>query len=140
MHAVQSVPPITLSSFDVLRLEKLLQSPALRRTPSALALVEELDRARVLAPENMPGDVVTMNSTVLCIDEISGEQHELTLVFPPDADVLTRKVSVLAPVGSALLGLAIGQVIDWQAPGGRPLRVRVTGIRYQPEAAGHRHR
>ena len=84
----------------------------------------------------MPADVVTMNSTVDCIDDISGDTHPVTLVYPRDADAAAGRVSVLAPVGSALLGLSVGQQIDWQAPGGRALRLRVVAIRYQPEAAG----
>ena len=63
-----------------------------------------------------------------CEDEVSGEKHVLTLVFPREANVDEGKVSVLAPVGSALLGLAIGQSIDWNAPGGRKLRLRVTAV------------
>jgi regulator of nucleoside diphosphate kinase len=140
MQANANLPPITVSSRDLARLEQLLDSPGLRHVPAALALGEELERATVLAPERMPADVVTMNSTVHCVDELSGEHHHLTLTYPNEADVAHQRVSVLAPVGSALLGLAVGSVIDWQAPGGRDLRVRVTAISYQPEAAGDRHR
>lgn len=131
-----SSPPITVSSRDLDRLERLLESPAVAALPAAAALGRELDRANVVAPADMPADVVTMNSEVTCEDEVSGDTHRLTLVFPPDADVDQHKVSVLAPVGTALLGLSVGQSIDWNAPGGRSLRLRVTGIAYQPEAAG----
>ena len=131
-----TLPPITLSSLDLMRLESLLEAPEHRHAPAAIALGEEIGRAAVLPPERMPADVVTMNSAVECIDDISGDTYPLTLVYPRDADAATGKVSVLAPVGSALLGLSVGQTIDWQAPGGRPLRVRVVSIRYQPEAAG----
>ena len=140
MQANTHLPPITVSSRDLARLEQLLDSPGLRHVPAALALGEELERATVLAPERMPADVVTMNSTVHCVDELSGEHHHLTLSYPNEADVAHHRVSVLAPVGSALLGLAVGSVIDWYAPGGRALRVRVTAVSYQPEAAGDRHR
>jgi regulator of nucleoside diphosphate kinase len=140
MQVATNLPPITVSSRDLARLEQLLDSPGLRHVPAALALGRELERATVLPPERMPADVVTMNSTVHCIDEISGEHHHLTLAYPRDADVASHRVSVLAPVGSALLGLAVGSVIDWQAPGGRNLRVRVAAIRYQPEAAGDLNR
>ena len=131
-----SLPPITVSSLDLARLEAMLESPAHRGLPAAEALADELGRATVLPPARMPPDVVTMNSTVDCVDEASGETHALTLVYPREADAATGRVSVLAPVGSALLGLSVGQSIDWPGPGGRPLRLRVTGIRYQPEAAG----
>lgn len=76
-----------------------------------------------------------MNSTVVRVDETSGETHPLTLVYPRDADAAAGKVSVLALVGSALLGLSAGQQIDWQAPGGRPLRLKVVAVEYPPESA-----
>ena len=140
MQANTNLPPITVSSHDLARLEQLLDSPGLRHVPAALALGGELERATVLPPERMPADVVTMNSTVHCVDELSGEHHHLTLSYPSEADVARQRVPVLAPVGSALLGLAVGSVIDWRTPGGRALRARVTAISYQPEAAGDRHR
>ena len=131
-----SVPPIIVSSRDFNRLESLLDSPALRRHPAALALMQELNRAQVLAPEQIPGTVVTMHSKVECEEELSGERHTLTLVYPNEANVDSGRISVLAPVGSALLGLTQGQSIDWVAPNGRPLRLRVTSVHYQPEAHG----
>ena len=129
-------PPITVSRLDLARLERLLEDPALAALPGAAALEHELERAEVVEPAQMPADVVTMNSRVTCTDEMGGETHHLTLVYPRDADVDQHKVSVLAPVGAALLGMSVGQSIDWDAPGGRHLRLRVTGIDYQPEAAG----
>ncbi|MBP3984665.1 nucleoside diphosphate kinase regulator [Pseudoxanthomonas helianthi] len=138
---VSGLPPsLIVSSRDFARLEALLDTPVLRRHPAALALMDELNRAEVRAPEDMPGDVVTMHSRVECRDELSGEIHRLTLVYPNEAEVEKGRVSVLAPVGSALLGLSVGQSIDWNAPGGRALRLRVTGIDYQPEASGDLHR
>ncbi|KFL36744.1 nucleoside diphosphate kinase regulator [Arenimonas donghaensis] len=133
-----SAPTLTLSSRDLERLEQLLDSPAMATNPAAIALAAELGRANVIEPENMPADVVTMNSRVTCVDDVGGETHRLTLVYPRDADVDRHRVSVLAPVGTALLGLSVGQSIDWNAPGGRSLRLRVTAIDYQPEAAGDR--
>ena len=132
----QIAPPIIVSSRDFNRLEQLLDSPALRRHPAAMALNEELTRAEVVPPEQVPEGVVTMHSTVECEDEVSGDRHVLTLVYPNEANVGTGHVSVLAPVGSALLGLSLGQSIDWAAPDGRKLRVRVISVRYQPESSG----
>ena len=129
-------PPIIVSSRDFSRLENLLDSPALRRHPAALALMHELNRAQVLPPEQIPESVVTMHSRVECEEQLSGEQHTLTLVYPNEADVGACRISILAPVGSALLGLTQGQRIDWTAPDGRPLRLRVTSVHYQPEAHG----
>ena len=133
-------PPLIVSSRDLARLEALLDSPVLSRHPAAIALMDELNRAEVRAPEDIPSDVVTMHSRVECEDIASGEKHVLTLVYPNEADVERHRVSVLAPVGSALLGMSVGQSIDWQAPGGRPLKLRVKAVSYQPEAAGDFHR
>ena len=69
-----------------------------------------------------------------CEDELQNEKHVLTLVYPREADVEQGKVSILAPVGTALLGLSIGQTMDWVAPGGRKLRLRVTAVHHQPHA------
>ncbi len=133
-------PAIVVSSRDFNRLEQLLDSPALRRHPAAMALTEELNRAEVLPPDQVPEGVVTMHSTVECEDQITGERNVLTLVYPHEADVDKGHISILAPVGSALLGLSLGDSIDWAAPDGRTLRLRVTRIRYQPEASGDHHR
>jgi len=122
-------PPIILAQRDAARLEALLESPALRNTPAASVLLDELTRAEVVPDEQVPADVVRMNSVVECEDEHGGERHVLTLVYPQDADVSAGRVSVLAPVGSALLGLGVGQSIDWDAPGGRKLRLRVKAVR-----------
>lgn len=127
---------ITVSTLDLARLERLLELPAYANQETALRLGEELVRANVVAPAEMPPDVVTMNSTVTCVEDISHKEHELTLVYPKDADSAAGRVSVLAPIGCALLGLSTGQSIDWVAPDGRPLRVRVAKISYQPESSG----
>jgi regulator of nucleoside diphosphate kinase len=132
--------PITLSRLDVERIETLLEAPALRDSPVARKLREEFDRAEIVEPAKMPHDVVSMNSSADCVDESNGKHHTLTLVYPKDADADAGKISVLAPVGSALLGLRVGQSIDWPGNGGRTLKLKVTAIHYQPEAAGDLHR
>jgi regulator of nucleoside diphosphate kinase len=101
-----------------------------------MALLDELTRAEVLPPESMPDNIVTMRSRLECEDMLTGELHTLTLVYPNEADAEQGLISVLAPVGSALLGLSVGQNIQWDAPGGRKLNLRVNKIHYQPEAAG----
>ena len=141
MTSQSGLPPsIIVSTRDIARLEALLDSPALSRHPAAVALSQELERAQVLPPEEIPAGIVTMHSRVECEDELQNETHSLTLVYPHEADFDKGRVSVLAPVGSALLGLSVGQTIDWTAPGGRQLRLRVTAVHYQPEAAGDFHR
>jgi len=130
MNAATTPPPsITVSQRDVARLEAMLDTPALRNTPAAASLLDELTRAEVVPDDQVPNDTVRMESLVECEDENGGERHLLTLVYPQDADVSAGRVSVLAPVGSALLGLSVGQSIDWAAPSGRQLRLRVVAVR-----------
>lgn len=133
-------PAIVISSLDLERIENLLKQPPHRDSPGAAALSAELARANVLDPADMPGDVITMNSVVTFVDESSNESREISLVYPRDADSSVNRISVLAPVGSAMLGLRVGQSIDWNVPGGRTLRLRVTGLSFQPEASGQFHR
>ena len=99
------------------------------------ALVRELERGIVVEPKSVPPDVITMNSRVQLVDLDSGETMEYTLVFPQDADLAQGKISVLAPIGTAMLGYRAGDVISWQVPSGER-RIRVEAILYQPEAAG----
>ncbi|RYD15142.1 MAG: nucleoside diphosphate kinase regulator [Lysobacteraceae bacterium] len=133
-------PPIIVSTLDLERIEALLEAPAHRHFPGADALREELERANIVEPGAMPADVVTMNSTATVVDEGNREEYQLTLVYPREADGSPGKVSVLAPVGSAILGLRVGQSIKWPMSGGRELVLRVAAINYQPEASGHLHR
>ncbi|MNZ51137.1 Regulator of nucleoside diphosphate kinase [compost metagenome] len=77
-----------------------------------------------------------MNSRVHCREEASGKDYHLTLVYPKDANADEGKISILAPVGSALLGLSVGAKIDWSLPGGKTLKLELLAVEYQPEAAG----
>jgi len=137
---MSATPPIVVSSLDLERIEAMLDAPAYRDQAGAIALRDELARADVLAPAQMPNDVVTMNSRVRAVDLDNGDAYDLTLVYPRDADGDAGRVSVLAPVGSAILGLRIGQTMQWPMPGGRRMTLRVDAIHYQPEAAGDLHR
>lgn len=132
--------PSILSRLDVERIETLLDTPALRDSPVATRLRAEFDRADIVEPADMPHDVVSMNSSADCVDESNSRHYTLTLVYPKDADADAGKISVLAPVGSALLGLRVGRSIDWPGQGGQTHRLKVTAIHYQPEAAGDLHR
>ncbi|WP_120994339.1 nucleoside diphosphate kinase regulator [Stutzerimonas urumqiensis] len=129
-----SAPSIMLTQPDLQRLERLLDSLD-DYGPAAQALEEELSRARVVEPSEMPASVVTMNSRVHCLDEVSGKDYHLELVYPQQAGA-AGTVSVLAPVGTALLGLTVGQHIDWPTPGGKLLKLKVLAVEYQPEANG----
>jgi regulator of nucleoside diphosphate kinase len=134
-----SKPPITLSRIDLERIEALLERAPPAEAANLAALRAELDRAEVVEPTAIPAQIVTMNSTVTFEDENDGERLTLTLVYPSAAGA-PGTVSIMAPVGSALLGLAQGQTIDWPTPDGRKRRLRVLEISFQPEAAGQFHR
>ncbi|GAB3376019.1 nucleoside diphosphate kinase regulator [Lysobacter rhizosphaerae] len=129
---------LLISRLDCERIEALLDSPVAQSVDTS-ALRAELDRADVIEPARVPPDVITMNSTARFAIEGSDEVREVTLVYPRDADGSASRVSILAPVGSALLGLRVGDAIRWPVPGGH-LGLRVLSIDYQPEAAGEFHR
>ena len=94
----------------------------------------------MVEPEQIPPDVVTMNSTVRFKIAETGEDFRLTLVYPKDAQGEPDRISILAPVGSALLGLAVGDELQWPKPGGEISTVRVMEVSYQPERSGDLHR
>lgn len=98
-------------------------------------LEHELDRAQVVDPCEVPRDVVTMNSTVRLRDLDSDEIETYTLVYPRDADIDENRISVLAPIGTAMIGYRVGDVIEWPVPNGIA-RLRVEEVVYQPEFAG----
>lgn len=131
---MSSAPSITVTRLDMQRLEKLLDSLE-DYTPAAEALEAELSRATVVGHDEVPAGVVTMNSRVHCREESTGKDYHLTLVYPQNAGK-EGTVSVLAPVGTALLGLTTGQKIEWPAPGGKTLTLTLLEVEYQPEAAG----
>lgn len=132
-------PGIVLSSLDVDRLESLLGTLPKEERARHAGLQEELDRATVVDPKDVPPDVVSMNSSVRFAVE-SGEEFNLTLVYPRDSDGSADKVSILAPVGSALLGLSVGETIEWPRPDGGRMTVQIREITWQPERAGEYHR
>ncbi len=111
---------IYITESDAAKLRALLatNTHSGRNQPHLEALRAELERALVLEPHEVPTDVVTMNSRVRLLDVKSGGERELTLVFPTDADVGARRISVLAPLGTALLGYREGDEIEWAMPGG----------------------
>jgi regulator of nucleoside diphosphate kinase len=137
---VETKPRITLSSLDYDRLDALLDSLPENAFAGKASLRAELDRADIVEPEQIPPSVVTMNSTVRFALQDSDETFSLTLVYPKDADGTGERISVMAPVGSALLGLSAGDDIAWPGPGGKPIRVRIVEVVYQPERAGEYHR
>jgi len=129
-------PEITVTTDDLDRLEGLLGELRGGAPEIADGLRAELDRAHIVEPQDVPRDVVTMNSTVRFTEEDSGKEFERTLCYPHEATGGTDKVSILAPLGSALLGLSVGQSIDWPVPGGRTARIRILDVVSQPGRSG----
>lgn len=134
------LPAITLSSLDLDRLEQLLDALPREALAAHGTLMQELDRASVLEPGEIPPTVVTMNSTVRFRVEPEGREFQRTLVYPSKVNGDQENISVLAPIGSALLGLSVGDSIEWPTPRGEHMNVRIVEIVYQPEAAGELHR
>ena len=125
------------NAYDIDRIRGFLELATVdgaERYRYLVGLKQELEYSVILSPEEMPADVVTMNSQV-CIDDLSnGGTMTITLVFPQEADFEQKKVSILAPLGAALLGCHAGEEICYEAPGGRK-KITITDILYQPEAA-----
>ena len=133
-------PEITISSLDAQRLFKLIESLPTKKMVGISELEEELARATIVDPTEIPTTIVTMNSTVKFTVESSRDEFLMTLVYPKDLDLKGDKISILAPVGSALLGLAQGDQIEWPKPGGGLIKITINEIFYQPERAGEYHR
>jgi regulator of nucleoside diphosphate kinase len=137
-NALQDKLTMTAPDFD--RLKHLIESPQYRVSHGALltTLKQELDRSEVVPPATIPKRVVTMHSRVRVRDLETGEPETYTLVYPEEADINEGKLSVLAPLGAALLGTRAGQVIEVAAPA-RLRQIKVERVLYQPEAAGDYH-
>ena len=102
-------------------------------------LGEELERAMEVEADAVPADVVTLDSTVRVTDLESGTPMDYTIVMPGEANYDTGRISVLAPLGTALLGYRVGDEIEWEVPRGVS-RLRIDAVLFQPEAAAHRER
>ncbi len=133
-------PKIVISSRDLQRLEKLLEDMPANAFSGMAELEAELVRAQVVEPEEIPADIVTMNSTVRFSIDDSGDELSKTLVYPKSLDDSGEKISVMAPVGSALLGMPEGGQIEWPRPGGGSMRIKVHEVVEQPERSGEFHR
>ena len=98
-------------------------------------LENELDRAVPVSSRKVPPDIITMNTRMRVKDLDSGKAMEIQLVFPREADYEQGKISILAPIGTALLGYGVGEIVEWKVPAGMR-RLRIEEVIYQPEAAG----
>jgi len=132
-------PNISLTTQDHQRLSRLVAGYG-RLAPAAASgtetLAELLDAGRIVPPQDIPGDIVTMNSQVLYQDLETGELREARVVYPEDANPATGHISVLSPVGAALLGLAAGDETVLPLPHGRSACIRIGKVIWQPEANG----
>lgn len=133
---------IYINEVDLARLRKLIDLA--RETGNDAnrmyldRLEGELERAEVVNPTDIPCDVVTMRSIVRLKDMDNDKEMVYSLVFPKEADVDEGKISILAPVGTAMIGYKVGDVIEWEVPSGLR-RLKVEEIIYQPEASGDYH-
>lgn len=128
---------IYITEIDMDRLQNLLDSmeSSKRNKAHMRELEQELLRAHVVPSNEIPPDVITMNSRVRLKDMDSGEETEYMVVYPSNADPDSNKISILAPVGTALIGYRAGDIIEWKVPSGVK-RLSVEEIVYQPEASG----
>jgi regulator of nucleoside diphosphate kinase len=130
---------IYITEADLNRLQKLIgvmRAPGNDKSQEYLdRLEEELDRAEIVKPQNIPKDVITMRSRVRLRDVDSGNEMVYSLVFPNEAELGQGKISVLAPIGTAMIGYKAEAIIEWEVPAGLR-RLRVEEVLYQPEAAG----
>jgi regulator of nucleoside diphosphate kinase len=133
---------IHITEVDRQRLEKMIEIAGERNRMANHQylhnLEHELDRAETFAAPDVPANVITMRSKVRLKDLNTSEEMVYTLVFPSEANFEVGKISVLAPVGTAMLGYRAGDIIEWQVPSGLR-RLKVEELLYQPEAAGDYH-
>ena len=129
---------IQITSEDKTRLRRVLPrlGTEYAHREDLVLLSEELERAVEVEPNAVPADVVTLNSTIRVTDLESGATTDYTIVMPGEANYEAGKISVLAPLGTALLGYRVGDEIEWEVPRG-VRRLRIDAVLYQPEAAAH---
>ncbi|MCM2354405.1 MAG: nucleoside diphosphate kinase regulator [Pseudobdellovibrio sp.] len=108
--------------------EKIASILPIAREDIAALLEEELERANIVSDEELPEDVVSMNSTVKFLDLETDKESIVQLVFPQDTNIAENKISILTPVGSALIGLRVGQTINWPFPNGKVKQLKVTAV------------
>ncbi len=134
-----ALKPIYITDYDLERLTDLLEAVkrGSHRGQTHLAkLQDELERAVIVAPEDVPADVITMNSTISMIDLSTKKEETFTLVYPEKSNLEKGRISILTAIGTAIIGYRVGDVIEWDFPSGKRA-LKITKILYQPEAAGN---
>lgn len=137
---MSSRPTIIINRLDAERLQRLIDDASDKDLFVADALEEELERGEVIDPEEIPDDVVSMNSRIQFTDLTRNRQMIRTLVYPHSLSTTEDGISVMAPVGAALIGLRVGDVIDWNLPDGHQVSLRVDAVLWQPEREKQFHR
>ncbi len=127
---------LLITEKDFLRIKHTL---SFQRSPEFENLEIELDRAKVIPDNEVPTDLVTMNSKVKFLNINAEKEMVVTIVYPSDTNFAEGRISVLASLGSALIGLRVGQQINWQFPDGQTKTLKILEILYQPEANEHWH-
>jgi regulator of nucleoside diphosphate kinase len=137
MQGAKARPKIYVTTHDYERLSALADSYRARRGgPLVDFLLDELERAELVPAAEVVPKIVTMNSRVRIMDPDAGESRTVTLVYPGEEDSLRGRVSVLTPLGTALLGLPEGARMEWRTLDGRSKSIAVLEVQYQPEAHG----
>ncbi|EEQ93611.1 nucleoside diphosphate kinase regulator [Brucella sp. ZJ1_1] len=127
-------PNIVVSEIDYERLMGLATNVSERLEEIAEELMAELDRAKVVPAKRLPQDVIHMGSTVEFRSN-DGQQRRVALVYPGEADIAQGKISILTPIGTALIGLAPGQSISWTARDGKQHELNVLSVSNEVEVA-----
>lgn len=130
---------IYITETDYTRLKNLISETyrvELRRTEYLENLEKELSRAVIVSADKIPADVITMNSKAILLDAETNEEMTFTLVYPDDADMEDGKISIFAPIGTAMIGYRVGNFFEWAVPDGIR-RIKILRVVYQPEASGN---
>ena len=135
MFAFLSQPRV-MTELDHVRISRLLRRPPAGVLVESGAIEDVIDGAELVSSYEVPPHVVTMYSQVLIADMQTGEQRKLILCYPHDAEPAAGSVSVLSPVGAALLGLSVGQVAHWAGPQGTRASAQIRAVLFQPEESG----
>lgn len=129
---------LIISSLDAARIESCIEkarSGGLNAPVNLVPLMDEVKRAKKMTPQKMPADIITMNSIVLLNNKKTNKTMKIQIVYPQDADVSKQKISIFAPVGTALLGYKKGDLVTWSTPSGN-VELEIVDIVYQPESSG----
>lgn len=127
---------ILITEKDLLRIRHVL---SFQKSEDFENLELELDRASIINDNEVPDDLVTMNSKVKFLNIQENKEMTISLVYPSDANFAEGKISVLASLGSAIIGLRVGQEINWMFPDGKTRTLKILEVLYQPEANGDWH-